>query len=362
MMLFYLFLFILGLKSVYDLFLLMQNDNLEINGNRQAVTVLVCFRNEEGNLSNLVKALSLQNYPKELMQFILVDDGSTDNSYQLAEKELLESVMSYQLLHLNLSDGNGKKAALRYGLKFVQTEWVLCTDADCVPSENWASSMMERIGPNVGMVLGGVFYQKGGFLQQLLSAEQHALMLLTKGSALANHAVLANGASTLFRKRLYPTVDNNLATGDDIFLLENIKKLNYQIVPQRFSKKNIVITEAKNSLLEIIAQRQRWASKNRKIRDKHMLFIGLLQISSHVSVCCLIVMSIYSQNLLYVIPVIFMWLIEYHGVQSLDKKLNLLPNKLATGLMIMIYSWFLLALGLLSFRRKYRWKSRIWTS
>src|SRR5438270_2299713 len=44
------------------------------------VSVLIAARNEEKTLPQLLKALSLQTYPQECFEIIVIDDFSTDNT------------------------------------------------------------------------------------------------------------------------------------------------------------------------------------------------------------------------------------------------------------------------------------------
>ena len=52
---------------------------------KTAFSVIIPFRNEAQNLPSLLESTSQLTYSKELIEFIFVDDASTDNSVEIIE-------------------------------------------------------------------------------------------------------------------------------------------------------------------------------------------------------------------------------------------------------------------------------------
>ena len=50
------------------------------------VDIIIAARNEERYLGNCLDALRAQDYPEELLQIYLVDNGSTDGTVRIAEE------------------------------------------------------------------------------------------------------------------------------------------------------------------------------------------------------------------------------------------------------------------------------------
>ena len=50
---------------------------------RPTVTIGMCIKNGEKFLKNSIESIMLQDYPKDLMRIIFVDDGSTDKTLQI---------------------------------------------------------------------------------------------------------------------------------------------------------------------------------------------------------------------------------------------------------------------------------------
>jgi cellulose synthase/poly-beta-1,6-N-acetylglucosamine synthase-like glycosyltransferase len=99
------------------------------------VSVIVPVYNGEKVITNCLKALLNQNYPKNDYEIIVVDDGSTDNTVTVVKK--FKKVKLIQQKH------KGPAVARNLGVKHAKGSIVLFTDADCVPSKNWIKNMVE---------------------------------------------------------------------------------------------------------------------------------------------------------------------------------------------------------------------------
>ena len=87
------------------------------------VTVIVPFYNREHFLAETIR--SLLNQTHSATQIILVDDGSTDRSFSLAQ-----SFRDPRILLIRLRKRRGKPHALNEVLRFAQGEWVAFFDSD----------------------------------------------------------------------------------------------------------------------------------------------------------------------------------------------------------------------------------------
>lgn len=101
-------------------------------------------------LENLVKV----KYPKDLMQIIIVDSGSQDQTVNIA-KNFIEQHPESNIQILIENDRRGKSAALNFALKKCEGEIVIISDADCF----WPSDILEKALPfladlNVGAISG----------------------------------------------------------------------------------------------------------------------------------------------------------------------------------------------------------------
>ena len=95
-----------------------------INEQREGISVVVPFLNEEEGISLFCKTLDA--YAAELdfpLELVFVDDGSTDRSVAILEQEVFSNIASAQLV--SFSRNFGSHAAIRAGM--LQAKYDICT-------------------------------------------------------------------------------------------------------------------------------------------------------------------------------------------------------------------------------------------
>ena len=156
------------------------------------VSVILCAHNESYNLSQYLQAVLTQDYP--LYEVIVVDDGSED-----ATRDIIEGYMnSDPRLHMTFVPlgarvGSTKKLALTLGAKAAKYDYLLLTDADCVPESNhWISAMMEGAGKDIILGFGAYFCEKG-HINRLVRYDTLFNGLHYLGAALCGHPYMGVG-------------------------------------------------------------------------------------------------------------------------------------------------------------------------
>ena len=68
------------------------------------VSAIIAVSDEEIYIENLLDSLSKQNYPSEKIEFIIIDDGSTDNTYNILYEIQYQflNLLSFDPLHCQL--------------------------------------------------------------------------------------------------------------------------------------------------------------------------------------------------------------------------------------------------------------------
>lgn len=93
------------------------------------VSVLLPSRNEEKNIENCLRSLLKQNYPN--LEIIVLDDNSTDRTYEIAERLARHGKNLKVVKGKKLPPGwNGKNWACHQLSYIARGEWLLFTDAD----------------------------------------------------------------------------------------------------------------------------------------------------------------------------------------------------------------------------------------
>src|SRR3990170_282795 len=96
----------------------------------QKISVVVAAKNEEKNIPVLIEALKNQNYDKNNYEVIMVDDSSTDKTFNLTN-ELASSSKNFTATKAETKNLPGKKGALAIGIEKANYDFILITDADC---------------------------------------------------------------------------------------------------------------------------------------------------------------------------------------------------------------------------------------
>lgn len=81
-----------------------------VNKNFPTISVIVPFYNEEANFKRLLPSLKNQRYPKNKIEYIFVDDGSTDRSTKLA-RDFGCKLIKVKTHDIELNKGIGMHAA-----------------------------------------------------------------------------------------------------------------------------------------------------------------------------------------------------------------------------------------------------------
>ena len=127
------------------------------------VTVIVPMHNEGKVIQLKMENLVRLSYPKEKMQIIIVNDGSTDDSVEkVFEFQKTNSAVAIQLL--NNPGPRGKTNGLNFALQNSTSEIVVVSDADCFLNQETLNVAVKFLSdPSVGAVTG---------LERLLNSEE----------------------------------------------------------------------------------------------------------------------------------------------------------------------------------------------
>ncbi|MGQ9620505.1 MAG: glycosyltransferase [Bacteroidales bacterium] len=231
------------------------------------VSVIVACRNEETNLPYLLSDLARQDYPDELVEVIVVDDHSTDNTINT-----ISEFRGIRNLRILKNRGHGKKAAIRTGVESSSSELIIVTDADCRTGASWISSLASLFASEKpAMIIGPVkLDEKKSLLNIFQHIEWLGLQGITAATAVAGNPVMCNGANIAFTKETFllnaSLLHYNILSGDDIFLLHAVKASGRKII-MLTDPDAMVTTSPVVSVSELLKQRARWISKAHAYTD-----------------------------------------------------------------------------------------------
>ena len=251
---------------------------------KTAFTIVVPFRNEEKNLDKLLQSLSRLNYPISLIQIVMVDDFSKDNSTLIYNKWRLnhQEVDTTLLENLVLSN-SPKKDALGRAIPIAKHEWIVTTDADCIVNKNWLLTLDNYIqANNPEMIIGAVMYKtKNNWFHHFQQLDLMSLQGVTIGSFGIGKPFMCNGANFAYTKKFFYEIGgfggiSDKASGDDVLLLQKAVNANKDKVHYLKHSDSIVKTKPENDLFKLFMQRVRWAGKSTGYKSGYAKFLAVV--------------------------------------------------------------------------------------
>ena len=287
-------------------------DSIDTDGR---LAIVVACKNEEDNLPLLFSSIERQHsMPKEI---IFVDDNSTDNTFAI----LLDFAKKLPNVIVLQSTGNGKKAALIEGVKHCTAKYVLFTDADCIlPDEYCLNAKIFLTTHSVDMLLGGVklHYLSSDFegdfsvktdisdfalnpFKAFEILDLGSLQAVSAGSAMMGCPIMCNGANMIVRRDIYlehiSGIRTDIPSGDDMFMLHNIKASNGKIF-YLFRPELIISTRGNDNPLSFFTQRKRWIGKLPAYTDKFTVVTATITAVTNIMLRALYIAYIFNSGFL----------------------------------------------------------------
>ena len=248
----------------------------------EKASIIIAARNEETHIGPCLESLLAQDFPREQMEIIVVDDQSVDQTAAIVKRYADRGI---RLISLGKEDAFGKKAAIARGIAAATHGIIITTDADCSYSNKWINTLLSfREKMDAVFVAAPVQFRKEiNLLDRFQSLDFMALQGITAAGVSSKYLNMCNGANLLYTKEAFLQVRgfegiDHIASGDDMLLMEKIDKAFPGGVAYCFSEDAIVVTEPASSWAAFIQQRIRWSSKakNYSSIDFQLLKYGLL--------------------------------------------------------------------------------------
>lgn len=120
------------------------------------VSVLIPMHNEEKVADHILSALVDQEYPKDRMEIIPINDHSTDRTMEIVD-QYANRYSFVKPLHRLGDEPRGKPAGLNDAIKVAKGEIVAIYDADYIPPKGQLRELIINfIDPQIGAVMGRV--------------------------------------------------------------------------------------------------------------------------------------------------------------------------------------------------------------
>jgi len=261
---------------------LKKQDALSSNFTPKPVSIIICARNEARTIGACLDSILAQDYPRDLIEIIVVNDASEDQTGVIA-KEIL-NIAGITAKVITNPVRKGKKASLAFAISHAACPYIITRDADTAcPSSSWLQYMVQPlVKDEYTMVVGPITLKpNSGLMWALQAIEQNILTMVTGGSIQLRLAFMCSGANLAYSKKLFERVGGfnehlHIESGDDVFFLNAVKKIKDASIVFVNHPSALVYTSAMGNFKSLLHQKARWASKTKYNRNVINLGIAIL--------------------------------------------------------------------------------------
>lgn len=165
------------------------------------VSVIVPALNCAGDVQDFAEAMRLQDYPADRFEIIVVDNGSSDDTFDRARAAGMIALRRRE---------KGRARALNTGVEAARGELILTTDLSCRAEPYWIRAVVETFSahPEAGCVAGEIkllrtsesavidFQERSNYMSPLLALKRTHPPFMP----------FADGANASFRKRVFDEI------------------------------------------------------------------------------------------------------------------------------------------------------------
>jgi 1,2-diacylglycerol 3-beta-glucosyltransferase len=172
---------------------------------RPTVSIIVAARNEEASIIKCLQSLAQITYPPSLLDIIVVDDGSTDNTVGLVEP-FLAAHTHFRLVSATPGTGKlrGKTNAIAKGIDASRGEILMFTDADCSVPKQWVQETVKYYADGgIGVVAGFTLLRGSDWFSRIQALDWLVLFSAAAATTRIGYPTTAVGTNLSVRRRAY---------------------------------------------------------------------------------------------------------------------------------------------------------------
>ena len=243
-----------------------------------AVSVIIPIYNGQSDLPDLLQSLYAQAYDRDRVEYLIIDNGSQDNTWNaLKQAEIEAQADRFPLKILQEPKIQGSYAARNQGIQAATAEILAFTDADCRPEPDWLTNLMQPFDSNLTIDSGSNSTNLGWVAGEVsaLPSKNWLERYADRAETLSQKHTLANPfspygqtANLAVRKVCFREVGlfrPYLTTGGDA---DQCWRIVCQTDRQWQFAANAVVRH-RSTLNELMNQWQRYGRSNRFLHDLH---------------------------------------------------------------------------------------------
>ncbi len=224
-------------------------------GNTPKVSIVLPAYNEGKYIAECLQTITELDYPKNSLEVIVVDDGSTDDTFKIAKSFEQKS----SLIKAYTKKNGGKGAALNFGIKMASGELVATMDADSYLTKNVLKELVPYFDDPLVMAATPAvkIRESNSILKELQRVEYMMILFSRKLLSYIDSVPVTPGPFSIFRSSVFEKIgyfdEHNLVEDQEIAL--RIQSHNFKIKSSLTAE---VLTEPPENLPDLVKQRVRW--------------------------------------------------------------------------------------------------------
>jgi len=219
-----------------------------------SVSILVPCFNEETTLARTIESLLSLEYPKDKFKIIIINDGSTDNTQNVAM-----TFASHPQIEVYEKENGGKYTALNYGLTKTTSDLIGCLDADSFVNKNALKKIAKYFEDKETMaVIPSIkVHNPKNILQHMQHVEYSWGIFLKKMLSYLQALYVTPGPFSIIRREVYDTIGNyrHAHNTEDLEIALRMQSKGYKIVT---AHQAYVYTVTPPTIKKLYKQRLRW--------------------------------------------------------------------------------------------------------
>ncbi|OUL37674.1 glycosyltransferase [Nostoc sp. T09] len=229
------------------------------------VSVVVPIYNGEADLPDLISCLLSQTYPQDRVEYLLVDNNSSDRTLTFLKTAAELSPLAIRPLSENQIQSS--YAARNTGIRSATGEIIAFTDADCRPQPQWLESLIQPfINLDVVIVVGEITALPGkSILEQHADRQETLSQKHTLSHRFCAYGQTANLAIRRLALEKVGLFRPYLTTGGDADICWRI--LMAKIGKLEFALNAVVEHRHRTTLKELQSQWRRYGRSNRYLHE-----------------------------------------------------------------------------------------------
>lgn len=327
-------------------------------------SIIVCARNESLNIEECLSSIIKQNYNISNYEIIFVNDASTDDTLKIAKEILKNSTCNYQII--SNATRSGKKAAIKKAIELAKYNLIVTRDADTFSlTTNWLSTISDfyNHSKNEFIICPVVVKSQNNLLSVLQETESAVLTIFTTASVYHQVPFLCSGANLVFTKSIFYRTGAyknhiQIESGDDVFFLEDVKKVDPGIITYLKNSNAAVLTTPQNTFYSLLQQKARWAGKLKHSKNPLNWLVALVVAGANAlfAVCLVLAILNPKYRLFALIFVFSKLLIDILLVFLASRFVKIKASLILTLLAGFLYPFYALVVALGSVFIKPNWK------